>query len=73
MLGAPLSSADLAWLQAAFTGAGLLERCASFEIVCAEAALSSTFRQVRCQRPHQSKAHTPSLSGELCMSEWQLV
>ena len=49
VLGAPLSSADLAWLQAAFAGAGLLERCASFELVCAEAALSSTFRQVRCQ------------------------
>ncbi|KAK9840578.1 hypothetical protein WJX81_002758 [Elliptochloris bilobata] len=46
VLGAPLSAADLAWLQSAFAGAGLLERCASFELVCTEAALGNSFSQV---------------------------
>ena len=48
VLGASLSAADLVWLQAALAGAGLLECCASFHLVCTEAALSSSFRQVCC-------------------------
>ena len=62
VLGAPLSSADMAWLQAAFAGAGLLERCASFELVCAEAALSSTFRQVRRLHTGSANAQHPAAS-----------
>ena len=48
VLGASLSPADLVWLQAALAGSGLLECCASFHLVCTEAALSSSFRQVCC-------------------------
>ncbi len=50
-LGAPLTAADLAWLQAAFAGAGLLACCASFHLACTEAALGS-FCLLLCQVTH---------------------
>jgi len=65
-LGAPLTAADLAWLQAAFAGAGLLACCASFHLACTEAALGS-FCLLLCQVTHTS------IVGPMCANHCKVL